>query len=57
MKKDTRIQSARFLDAEIIAFIVSQGNKDVAEKFELRVPKCLFLILMIHLHTNCGWPI
>ena len=29
------IQSTSFHDAEIIAFIVSQGNKDVAEKFEL----------------------
>jgi hypothetical protein len=35
MKKDKRIQPASFLDAEIIAFIVSQGNKDVAKKFEL----------------------
>ncbi|MBC8441359.1 MAG: GNAT family N-acetyltransferase [Deltaproteobacteria bacterium] len=30
-----RIQLANFLDAEIIAFIVSHGNKDVAEKFDL----------------------
>ncbi|WP_300464910.1 GNAT family N-acetyltransferase [Desulfobacula sp.] len=29
------IQSASSHDAEIIAFLVSQGNKDVAEKFEL----------------------
>jgi len=29
------IQSASFHDAEIIAFIISQANKDVAEKFEL----------------------
>ena len=35
MKKNKRIQPAKFFDAEIIAFIVSQGNKDVAEKFEL----------------------
>ena len=29
------IHSASFHDAEIIAFIVSQGNNDVAEKFGL----------------------
>ena len=30
-----KIQSANLHDAEIISFIVSQANKDVAEKFEL----------------------
>jgi GNAT superfamily N-acetyltransferase len=34
---DKRIQPAIFHDAEIIAFIISQANKDVAEKFELTI--------------------
>lgn len=34
------IQPASFHDAEIIAFIVSQGNKDVAERFELTLENC-----------------
>ena len=33
------IHSASFHDSEIIAFIVSQGNKDVAEKFGLTLEK------------------
>lgn len=32
---DKKIQPASFHDTEIISFIVSQANKDVAEKFEL----------------------
>lgn len=34
---DKKIQPASFHDSEMIAFIVSQGNKDVAEKFELTI--------------------